>query len=62
METHRNHLIILNLLMEWYQKTDTYINIKINLNSSILAKKDTLVLMDQLIKIKVPKFIIKINN
>ena len=48
--------------MEWYQKTDTYINIKINLNSSILAKKDTLVLMDQLIKIKVPKFIIKINN
>jgi hypothetical protein len=48
--------------MEWYQKTDTYINIKINLNSSILAKKDTLVLMDRLIKIKVPKFIIKINN
>ena len=59
---HRNHLIILNLLMEWYRKTDTYINIKINLNSSILAKKDTLVLMDQLTKIKVPKFIIKINK
>jgi len=57
-----NRLSILKTIILLYQKMDTFINIKINLNSNTTAKKDILVLMVPQINNKANLFIYKIHK